>query len=145
MRSAEISIRSCSKRPSRVGPAEWLGEDIVEVVDEQGDACAKVFEGSEARALEQATRQDGEPDLYLVQPRAVAWCVNEPNPVIRVLEKCAACLLRLEDTGLTLRAEFVFDAAPTGYEFDERRRAVCVELIGYEDPSRVWIGLDGPV
>src|SRR5260221_12240773 len=76
--------------------------------------------GNEARALEQATRQDGEPDFNLVQPRAVARCVNEANPVSRVLEKCAACLLRLEDTGLALRPEFVLDAAPMGHEFDER-------------------------
>src|SRR5258706_2076681 len=145
MCAAEISIRSCSKRPSRVGPAERLGEDIVEVVDELRDACAQVLEGSEARPLEQATRQDGEPDFNLVQPRAVARCVNEANPMSRVLEKCAARLLRLEDTGLALRAEFVLDAAPTGHEFDERCGTVCVELIGDEDPSRVGIGLDGPV
>src|SRR5579859_851631 len=99
MSSAEISIRSCSKRPSRVGPAERLGEDIVEVVDELCDARAQVFERSETGSLEQATRQDGEPDFDLVQPRAVARCVDEANPVSRVLEERAARLLRLEDAG----------------------------------------------
>ncbi len=145
MCSAEISIRSCSKRPSRVGPAERLGENVVEVVDELQHARAQVFERSEARALEQATRQDGEPDFDLVQPGAVARCVDEANPVGRVLEKRAARLLRLEDAGLELGAELVLDAAPTGHKFDERGGTVCVELIGDEDPPRVGIGLYGPV
>jgi hypothetical protein len=128
MCSAEIAIRSCSKRPSRVGPAERLGEDIVEVVDELRDACAQVLERNEARALEQAARQDGEPDFNLVQPRAVARCVDEANPVSRVFEKCAARLFRLEDAGLALGAEFVLDATPTGDEFDQGRGTMGVEL-----------------
>src|SRR6266545_5621078 len=145
MSSADVSIRSCPKRPARVGPAERLGENIVEVVDELRRAQAQVLERREAGALEQATCQDGEPNFDLVQPRAVARCVDEANPVSWVFQKCSARLLRLEDADLALGAELITDTAATGDELDKRCGTVCVELIGDEDPSGVRIGLDGPV
>src|SRR2546430_8455430 len=97
---AEVSIRSHSKRPTRVGPSEWFGEHVVEVLDKRRHASAQVLERGKARALEQSTRQDGEPDFYLVQPRAVTRRVDEANPMGRVLQKRATRLLRLEDAGL---------------------------------------------
>src|ERR1700681_1091196 len=120
MCSAEVPIRSRPKRPTRVGPTEWLREHVVEVVDELRDAGAQVLEGGEAGALEQAPRQDGEPDFDLVQPRAVARRVDEANPVGRVLQKLPARLLRLEDAGLALGAELILNTAPTSNELDER-------------------------
>src|SRR6266498_891924 len=132
MSSADVSIRSCPKRPARVGPAERLGENIVEVVDELRRAQAQVLERREAGALEQATCQDGEPNFDLVQPRAVARCVDEANPVSWVFQKCSARLLRLEDADLALGAELIPDTAATGDELDKRCGTVCVELIGDE-------------
>lgn len=67
----EVAIPSCSKRSAGVSPAERLGEDIVEVVDELHRAGTQVVERKEAGSLEQATRQDREPDFDLVHPRAV--------------------------------------------------------------------------
>ena len=103
--------RSCLKRPTRVRPAERLSEHVVEVRDELRRAGAQILERSEAGALEQAPRQDGEPDLDLVQPRTVARRVDEANPVGRVLQKRPARLLRLEDAGLALGAELILDTS----------------------------------
>lgn len=63
MCSAEVPIRSCSKRPTRVGPAEEFGEHVVEVLNERRRAGAQVVEGGEAGTLQQTPRQDGEPDF----------------------------------------------------------------------------------
>src|SRR5579859_869628 len=145
MTSAEVVIRSCTKRSPRVRPTEWLREDIVEVVDEPDGARAQVLERGKAGALQQAAREDGEPDLDLVQPRAVARCVDEANPVTRVFEERSARVLRLEDAGLALCAEVALDAAPMRHEFDERCGTVRVELVRDEDPPRIGIGLDRPV
>src|SRR5436853_1316408 len=145
MCSAEVPIRSCSKRPTREGPSEWFGEYVVEVLDKRRRAGAQVLEGGEAGALQQTPRQDGEPDFDLVQPRAVARRVDEANPVGRVLQELPASLLRFEDAGLALGAEVILDTAPTSNELDERCGTVRVELIGDEDPACVRIGLDGLV
>ncbi len=48
-------VRSCSKRSAGVSPAERLGEDIVEVVDELHRAGTQVVEGKEAGSLEHCT------------------------------------------------------------------------------------------
>ena len=145
MCSAEVPIRSRPKRPPRVGPTKRFGEHIVEVVDKRRRAGAQIFERGEAGAFEQTSRQDREPDFDLVQPRAVARCIDEANPVGRVLEECPPCLLRLQDAGVALGAELILDPAATGNQLDERCGTVRVELIGDEDPARFGIGLDGPV
>src|ERR1700760_3478395 len=100
MCSAEVPIRSSAKRPTRVGPAERFGEHVVEVLDERRRASAQVLERGEAGAFQQTPRQDGEPDFDLIQPRAMAWRVDEADPVGRVLQKLPASLFRFEDAGL---------------------------------------------
>src|SRR6266545_275356 len=144
MSSAEMTIlHSCLKRPAGVGPAKRLAEDAVEVLDESEHARRQVFERCEAGALEQAASQYGEPDLDLVEPRAVAGSVDEANPVGGVLQELLARRLRLEDALLAFDAESLFDAAAFGDQLDERSRSVGVELVGHEDPFRVGIGVDG--
>src|SRR5258708_39730883 len=118
MCSAEVPIRSCSKRPARVGPSEWFGEHVVEVLDKRRRAGAQVLERGEAGALQQTPRQDGEPDFDLVQPRAVARRGDEANPVGRVLQKLPASLLRFEDARLAPAAKVTLNTAPTRNELD---------------------------
>src|SRR4051794_28359498 len=50
------------------GPLERLGEGAVEVGDEGFDARLQVLLRGEAGAAQQLAHEDGEPDLYLVQP-----------------------------------------------------------------------------
>jgi hypothetical protein len=50
MCSAEVAIRSCTRRPPRVGPAEGLGKNVVEVVDELGDMLSTMPRLTASRA-----------------------------------------------------------------------------------------------
>ena len=144
MSAAEVSIRrSRLERSAGIGPAERLAEDVVEVVNEIEHASLEIFERGKACALEQSSREDGEPDLDLVEPRAVSWGVDEADPRRGILQERAARLLGLEDTGLAFDAEIFLNAATPGHLFDESGRAVGIELIGHEYPRRVRIGIKG--
>jgi hypothetical protein len=47
MCSAEVPIRmsvSCLERSAGVGPAKWLGKDVIEIVDERLDTFAQITE-----------------------------------------------------------------------------------------------------
>src|SRR5579872_997443 len=107
------------KGSSGVSPLEGLGHRFVEVVDELSESAFEVFEGGEARPFEEATGQDAEPDLDLVQPGAMLGRVDPPDPVGRVFEEGFARRLRLEDAGLALDAEIFVDHTPEGDQPDE--------------------------
>ena len=143
MSAAEVAIRmSRLDRPAGIGPAERLTENVVEVVNEIEHGSLEIFERGKACALEQSSREDREPDLDLVEPRAVSWGVDEADPMRGILQERAARLLRLEDAGLAFDAEIFLNAATLGHQFDESGRAVGIELIGYKDPTRIGIGFD---
>ena len=98
-------------RPAGIGPAERLTEDVVEVVNEIEHASLEILERGKACALEQSSREDREPDLDLVDPRAVSWGVDEAAPMRGILQERAARLLRIKDTGLAFDAEIFLNAA----------------------------------
>ena len=128
MCSAEVPIRgqkSCLKRSAGISPTKRLSEDIIEVADEVEHACLQIVERSKAGALEQPSSEDREPDLDLVEPRAVSWRVNKTDPVRGVLQKRAARLLGLEDPGLALDAEGIVEPAVSGADDEPLQILVC--------------------
>ena len=149
MCSAEVSIRrqeSCLERPAGIRPAKRFAEDVIEVTDEVEHAGSQIFERGKAGALEQSAREDGEPDLDLVEPRAVSRGVNrgvnKADLVRGILQERATGLLGLEDPGLALDAEGVVYPAVSGKQLDECCRAVGIELVSDEYPTRIGIGRD---
>ena len=134
--------RARLKRPAGVGLTEWLSEDVVEIADEVEHAAAQILERSEAGALEQPSSEDREPDLDLLEPRAVSRGVNKADLVRGILQERAACVLGLEDPGLALDAERLFEAAVSGHQLDEGCRAGRIELVGDEDPTGIGVGRD---
>ena len=54
------------------GPAEGLGHGSIEVGDERFDFGAQRFLAGEIAATEELSRQDGEPDFDLVEPRGMS-------------------------------------------------------------------------
>ena len=145
MSAAEVSIRmSRLERPAGIGPAERLTEDVVEVVNEIEHTSLEILERGKACALEQSSREDGEPDLDLVEPRAVSWGVDEADPMRGILQERAARWLRLEDTGLG-QPQIFLNAATLGHPFDESGRAVGIELIGHQYPTRIGFDSGGNV
>src|ERR1700722_5408273 len=98
MSSAEVmSLLSFLERSPGIGPSERLGEDGVEVVDEREHALTKVVERGEAGPVEEATSQDREPDLDLVEPGAVTRGIDEADSMGGVFEERPAGLLRQKD------------------------------------------------
>ena len=57
---------------SLVRPFEWLGHGAIEVGDERFDFGSQRFLAVEIAATEKLSRQDGEPDFDLVEPRGVS-------------------------------------------------------------------------
>jgi len=101
----------CLELAAAVRPLERLGEHGVEVADEGQHPRPQVIKRLEARPLEQTTHQDTEPDLHLVQPRAVFRRVHEANTVREVRQESGAALHAGQDAALALDAEVFFDAA----------------------------------
>src|SRR4051794_28808886 len=102
------------------GPLERLGQDFVEVVDEVEDLGAQVFLGGEAATADDAAGQDAEPDLHLVEPRAVLGRVNKANTMAGVAEELLAALQGLQHPALALLAQRLFvNPAGLGHELDQ--------------------------
>lgn len=68
----------------------------VVVVDESPDPFLEVFRGMEISACEKASRQDAEPKLDLVEPRAMLGSEVEDMLVVGIGEKGASLLASLE-------------------------------------------------
>lgn len=62
-----------------VSPGERFSQSLVEVIDEEQDARAQIFNRCKTATLEQTLYQNTEPQLNLIQPGSMLWCVNEPN------------------------------------------------------------------
>jgi len=59
---------SAGQRFSGIGPAEWHCHCCIEVGDELLDFDAQGVLGSEVSTAKEFAREDGEPDLDLVEP-----------------------------------------------------------------------------
>ena len=76
-------------RPAGIRPAKRFAEDIIEVTDEVEHAGSQVLERGKAGALEQSSSDDGQPDLDLVEPRAVSRGVHDEADLVRgILQAC---------------------------------------------------------
>jgi hypothetical protein len=63
----------------------------------------------------------------------------------RVREKVGACLHRGQMTTFALDAQLLLNATLLSHQADQRSGLMGVELIGNEDPARLWISCDGLV
>src|SRR5438270_11665972 len=84
------------------GPLEGLGHHLVEILDEGEDLVAEILPGGKTAAADDPPGQDAEPDLHLVQPRAVLGRVDEADAVLSVLQEPLAAGHRLQHTALAL-------------------------------------------
>ena len=57
----DLNPPDSGERPAGIGPAERRTEDMVEVVNEIEHANLEILERGKACALEQSSREDGEP------------------------------------------------------------------------------------
>ena len=82
-------MESCGERFAGHGPLERLGEVAIEKGDEGFDAGLQVFFaiGSEAGTAKEFAREDGEPDLDLVEPGSVFGREVKADPVTLIAQK----------------------------------------------------------
>src|ERR1700749_590639 len=83
-------VGSCGERFAGHGPLERFGEGAIEIGNEGFDASLQVFFGSEAGAAQEFAREDGEPDLDLVEPGSVLGREVKADPVALVAQKSFA-------------------------------------------------------
>ena len=107
------------QRSAGIGPAKRLTEDLVEIVDKIEHAGSQILERRKAGAFEQASREDGKPDLDLIEPGTMPWGVDKANAMRGILQEFAARLRRLQDAGLTFEPQVVLNASALGDPFDE--------------------------
>src|SRR5919202_2203431 len=141
---AEVCRELGREQRTLISPPEGPGGAIV-LVNEGQDAGGERFDRSERTALEQLAGEDREPDLDLVEPRAVLGRVVEDDAMGGIPEEGGPRLARGEDAGLTLDAEVeVMQARDCGDPANERLGAVGVEVVGDDVPTGGGgVGRDG--
>ncbi len=99
-------------------------------------------DGKPTGASQQATDEDGEPDLNLVEPGAVSGSVDETDAMSGVAEKGGARAHASEMTAFAFDAQILLDATLLSHQTHQCFGLMGVELVGDKDPGGLWIGLD---
>jgi hypothetical protein len=115
-----------------------MGQTI-EVGNECQDPLTQVRHRLPTRTSKQATNQNTEPDLNLVEPGTVPGRIEQANAVGWVREKGSPRLHRGQMTAFAFDAKILLDATHLGHQAGQRFGLMRVELIGNEDPARLWI------
>jgi len=129
------------KRPF-VGPVKGpIGRAIV-VSNKGQDAGTQLLHGEATEPGKQATNQDREPDLNLVEPGTVSGSVDEANTMACVGEKGRAGVHAGEMAAFAFDAQLLLDATLLCYQAHQRFGLMGIELIGDKDPAGLRIRLD---
>src|SRR4051794_17496587 len=128
------------------GPFEGLGHHLVEVLNEVQNLRSQVFLGGKTAAADDSPDQDAEPDLHLVQPRAVLRRVDEADAVAGVLQELLAAGHRLQHAALALLPQRLLVApAESGHQFHQAFRGVDVQLVVDEHPAGLRVRRHRPL
>ena len=132
-----------SRRPLVSPVKSPVGSAIVVGNKGQDAHCATACTEHPTGTGKQATHQNAEPDLNLVEPGAVSGGIDEANAMAGVGEKGGTRAHAGEMTTFAFDAQVLLDATLCGYQTHQRFRLMGIELIGDKDPGGFWIGLDG--
>jgi len=116
---------------------------LVVVGNKGQDASAQLLHGEATESGKQATNENTEPDLNLVEPGTVSGSVDEANAMARVGEKGSTSTHAGEMTAFAFDTQVLLDVTLRGHQAHQRFGLVGVKLIGDKDPGGVRIGLDG--
>src|SRR3954471_17074382 len=87
------------------GPAERLGQGLVEVGDEAGDTVAEILGRGERAAAQDLAGEDGEPEFDLVEPGGMLGREVEADAVIGIAQEGFPAGPALQDPVLVLAAQ----------------------------------------
>ncbi len=116
---------------------------LVVVGNEGQDAGAQLEHRRTTESRKQATDEDREPDLNLVEPRTVFGSVDEANAMAGVGEKSSARAHVGEVATFAFATQVLLDATLHSHQTHQGLRLMRVELISNEDPDRLWVRLNG--
>ncbi len=93
------------------GPAEWLGEDLVEILDETHQLLPQVGYRAKATSPNDLPGNRAEDDFNLVQPRRVLGQVPETDTMAPIREEFLPRCLRVEDAAFPFFPQLLLDVA----------------------------------
>src|SRR5258708_8401936 len=126
-----------------VGPVKSAVGGVVVVGNKGQDAGAQLLHGEATESGKQATDEDAEPDLNLVEPGTVSGSIHEANAMSRVGEKGGARAHAGEMTTFAFDAQVFLYFTLRSYQTHQRFRLMGVQLISDKDPGGVRISLEG--
>ncbi len=131
-----------SRRPF-VGPVKGPIGGAIVVSNKGQDAGAQLLHGEATESRKQATDQDAEPDLNLVEPGTVSGSIHEANAMSRVGEKGCARTHAGEMATFAFAAQIFLYITLRSYQTHQGFRLMGVQLISDKDPGSVRIRLEG--
>src|SRR5258708_5532755 len=130
-----------SRRPF-VGSVKSSVGCVVVVGNKGQDAGAQLLHGEATESGKQATNENREPNLNLVEPGTGSGRVDEANAMAGVGEKGRTGAHAGKMATFAFHAELLLDATLRSDQTHQRFRLMSIELISDKDPTGVRIGLD---
>ena len=131
-----------STRPF-VGPVKGPIAGTIVVRNIGQDAGAQLLHREATESRKQATDEDAEPDLNLVEPGAVSGSIHEANAMSGVGEKGCTGAHAGERATFAFDTQLLLDITLRSDQAHQCFRLMGVELISNKDPGGVRIGLEG--
>jgi len=113
----------------------------IEVLNEGEDSISKHHGRWETASPEQFAREDPEPDLDLVHPRAVLGCVDESNPMAGVGQERGPGGEAFQDATAALLTQVQLGRTVLGHDPDQLFGLVGVEIIQNDHDGLVRVVL----
>src|SRR5271166_1383175 len=108
---------------SGIGPLEWLGEYLVEVVDKRQQFRAEIVHRRETAATDDLAHYHPKHDLDLIEPRTVFGRVHDADAMAQFRQELLPTLHRLQHSPDSLLAQVVLDVAQSRHQLHQARRA----------------------
>src|SRR5215471_8515368 len=112
---AHVNVSSL-EGASRVRPLEWLGENLVEVIEKRQQFRAEILNRRETAAADDLAHNHPKHDLDLIEPRTVLGRVHEPDAMALLHQELLPTLHRLQHAALPLLAQVVRDTTPPRHQ-----------------------------
>src|SRR5438876_12212730 len=102
---ASLTTSSGLEWASGIGPLEWLGEHLVEVIDKRQQFRAQIVHRRETATTDDLAHNHPKHDLDLIEPRTVFGRVHEPDAMAQLRQELLPTLHRLQHPPHALLAQ----------------------------------------
>src|SRR5260370_42100565 len=120
---ASLTTSSGLEWASGIGPLEWLGEHLVEVIDKGQQFRAEIVHRRETATTDDLSHNHPKHDFDLIEPRTVFGRVHEPDAIALLRQEFLPTLHRLQHAAHSLLAQVVLDVAQPRHQFHQGDRS----------------------